>query len=478
MSLSSALSIAQHALAATSRQTAIVSRNIANAGDSDYNRRIALLTSEAPGSSADQTRRAADDVLFRQNLSAAAAAAGHGTISEAMERLGLTVNGADNASTPAVMLGKLSQALQTFSATPSNRTLGANAVSAASDLARTLNAGAEAVGAFRTQTDGAIGSAVNDLKSLLQSFGEANNQVVNATRTGRDASDALDARDATLKKIAAILPVSVSTRADNDMVLSTDDGATLFETVPRSVSFTPSNVLTANSKGAAVLVDGVPVSGSADAGGKLGGLLYLRDEVGTTVSRQLDEVARGLVVAFAETGNSVSAKAGLFTWSGGPALPPAGTDGLAGTIKVNAAFDPAGGGNPVLLRDGGANGAAYVANTSGSPSYAAQLIAFGDRLDQPIALDPKAGLGASGSVTEASAGSVGWFEAVRKTASDKAETAGALAARTGEALSNKVGVNVDTEYSLLLDLEHTYQASARLMKAVDEMMSTLLSALN
>jgi flagellar hook-associated protein 1 len=31
---------------------------------------------------------------------------------------------------------------------------------------------------------------------------------------------------------------------------------------------------------------------------------------------------------------------------------------------------------------------------------------------------------------------------------------------------------------LLLDLEHSYQASARLLKAVDEMLATLLSAVN
>ena len=48
--------------------------------------------------------------------------------------------------------------------------------------------------------------------------------------------------------------------------------------------------------------------------------------------------------------------------------------------------------------------------------------------------------------------------------------------RTAEALSNATGVNVDMEMSLLLDLEHTYAASARLIKAVDDMLSSLLLA--
>ena len=48
--------------------------------------------------------------------------------------------------------------------------------------------------------------------------------------------------------------------------------------------------------------------------------------------------------------------------------------------------------------------------------------------------------------------------------------------RTAEALSNDTGVNVDQEMSLLLDLEHSYQASARLIKAVDDMLAALLDA--
>ena len=59
---------------------------------------------------------------------------------------------------------------------------------------------------------------------------------------------------------------------------------------------------------------------------------------------------------------------------------------------------------------------------------------------------------------------------MRQQASAAAEAKEALATRTAEALSNETGVNVDMEMSLLLDLEHTYQASARMMKTVDEML--------
>ncbi len=157
---------------------------------------------------------------------------------------------------------------------------------------------------------------------------------------------------------------------------------------------------------------------------------------------------------------------GLFTWSGAPGMPAAGTlvNGLAGSIRLNAAIDSAQGGNPALLRDGGANGAAYVANTSGGvllfrpadrlwrphrradgvrPGRRHQRLGKPERLFQPM---PSAG---------------------SRAPARRVHRAGIQARRwrcaRAEALSNDTGVNVDTEMSLLLDLEHSYEASARLI---------------
>ncbi|MDX8432924.1 flagellar hook-associated protein FlgK [Mesorhizobium sp. M4B.F.Ca.ET.215.01.1.1] len=475
MSLTSALSIAQSALLTTSKQTSIVSRNVADASNSDYARRTAVVTSTAPGARSVVIQRAASDLLFRQNLSALSAWSGQSALYSGMDQLELAVNGVDNASSPSTAIANLQQALQLYATTPSNQNLGASVIDAARDVVRSLNDGTQAIQDFRTQTDGQIATAVDDLNKLLSQFQDANKAVISGTRSGTDVSDALDQRDAILKKIAEYVPVSTFTRGDNDMVITTTDGTTLFETVPRSVTFTPSSGYTAGIPGNTISIDNVPLSagsgGNTSAVGKLAGLITLRDGVAATMQSQLDETARGLITAFAETSSSQPDAAGLFTWSGAPAIPAAGTlvDGLAGSISVNAAMTPA------LLRDGGANGAAYVLNTSGS-SYANLLIAYGDRLDQPMAFDAAAGITATSSVADYAANSIGWFEGVRQQASTTADAKEALATRTAEALSNDTGVNVDQEMSLLLDLEHTYQASARMMKTVDDMLDALMNA--
>lgn len=480
MSLTSALSIAQSALLTTSRQTGTVSRNVAEASNPDYTRRTAVAVSTSPGSRAIVIQRATNELLFRHNLSALASSSGQQALYSGMERLGLSVNGVENAASASTAIGKLQEALQLYATSPSNRTLADSAVDAARQVVRSLNEGTASIQAFRTETDGQIAEAVSHLNSLLTEFKDANSAIVSGMQGGRDVSDPLDKRDALLKQISELVPISSFTRGQGDMVLTTADGATLFETVPREVTFSASSGYAAGVDGNALFIDGTPMPAGGQASGKLAGLVQLRDNVASTLQSQLDEIARGLIGAFAETdpsGGALPDAPGLFTWPGAPAM-PGGTlvDGLAGSIRVNAAMDSALGGNPNLLRDGGANGAGYVVNAGGGASYSKLLIAYSERLDRPMIFDPSAGMAVDTSVSSYSASSIGWFEALRQQTSRMAETKQALAMRTTEALSNATGVNVDAEMSLLLDLEHSYEASARLIKAVDEMMATLLAA--
>ena len=477
MSLTTALNIAQSSLLATSRQTSVVSRNIADAEDPDYAHRAAMLVSTAPGARTVVIQRAVNDQLFRQNLSALSAWSGQRTLADGLDRLELAVNGPDNTSSASTAIAALQNALQTYATSPSNRSLGDSVIEATRQVVASLNGGTQALQDFRTQADGEIAGAVTQLNTLLARFEDVNRAVVSGTRAGTDVSDALDQRDTLLKKIAEYVPVSTFTRGGNDMVVTTADGTMLFETVPRTVSFSPSSGYMAGVAGNTVYIDNVPLSAgpadSAEATGKLAGMLQLRDGVAVTMQAQLDEIARGLVPAFVE--GAPPSAAGLFTWPGAPAVPAAGTlvNGLAGRISVNQAVAN----DPTLLRDGGINGAAYVVNTAGA-SYSRLLIAYGDRLNQPMAFAPSAGIAVNSSVTSYSANAIGWLEAVRQRASTAADNKEALATRTAEALSNATGVNVDAELSLLLDLEHTYQASARILNSVGKMLDTLLEAVN
>ena len=118
-----------------------------------------------------------------------------------------------------------------------------------------------------------------------------------------------------------------------------------------------------------------------------------------------------------------------------------------------------------------------IQNPSVDASYAELLIAYGDRIDATMTFDPATGIDASFQPQHLRHQRHRLVRGHAQAGLPSAtETKEALAVRTAEALSNETGVNVDMEMSLLLDLEHAYQASARLIKAVDEMLSALLAA--
>jgi flagellar hook-associated protein 1 FlgK len=489
MSLTTALNIAQSALFNTTRQTTVVSQNISNSGNPDYARRSATIVSTAPGATVVNIQRTTDDVLFRSNMKALSSYEGQNTLLNGMQNLGLAVNGVDNADSAASALGDFQQALNLYSATPSNTSLGENTVESARQLVRNLNDGTNAIQSFRTDMDNQISQAVADLNNLLNSFDQANRTIVAGNQTGADVSDAEDQRDGLLKQISQYVSISAIKRDNGDMMLVTSDGATLYETVPRTVTFDPVAGYDATTTGNAIKVDGVPLSagtgGNTSASGRLAAMVQLRDSTATTMQSQLDEIARGLINAFAETDPSdpiatAGKTPGLFTWDGAPAMPTDGTldPGLAGRIKSNPAMDSTVGGSASVLRDGGGGGAGYVANPGGNASFSDLLIRYSQNLDKPIAFDPAAGAGSNASLMTYSTNAISSFEAARKDASDAADNKNALMTRTAQALSNSTGVNIDEEMSMLLDLEHSYQASARMISTVDNMLSALMNAIH
>jgi flagellar hook-associated protein 1 len=472
MSLTAALGTAQNALLNTSRHTSVVAKNISNAHDPNYSRRIASTVTMVPGARVVSVTRLADEALFRQNLSALSAFTGQNILMGGMDRLTMSVHGPDSATSPATMIGKLQEALQLYSSSPSNRNLAEAAVEAARSVVASLNKGTREVQAIRADMDRQIATAVGELNTLLANFEKVNTEIVNGTRSGRDVSDALDQRDMLLKQISEHVSISTIRRGDNDMVLMTGDGATLFETVPRAVTFDPTLQYLPGMVGNPIRVDGVPViagsGGNTSASGKIAAMMQLRDDVAVTMQAQLDETARGLIHSFSEAPGI----AGLFE---APNLGfPGGTliDGLAGDMRVNPAYNSHVGGDPHALRDG----ATINFNPDGAASFSDQLLAYMDALEQPMVFDPAAGLSGDTTVVAFSANAIGWLEAGRQAAFGATENKGALLMRTEAALSNATGVNIDQEMTMMLDLEHSYAASARMLQAVNDMLASLLNA--
>jgi flagellar hook-associated protein 1 FlgK len=487
MGLSLALNTARSSLQASSAQMSVISRNTAGASDPNYSRKIAALVT-GDGAARVTVRRASDTALFFKMLSTTSSAATQQAVLEGYDRLTYTVGDTSLGQSAAAKLGALNAALSQYANKPDDVNLGRAVVDRGNELATTLNESTAIVQTAREEADAAIAESVGRINDLLGQFDVANRTVVKGTAAGVDISDALDARDKILAQLSEEMGITVSTRENNDMAIYTDSGVPLFEKTPRSVTFAPTNAFSAGTVGNAVYVDGVQVTGGGAMplhSGRLVGLVSIRDEVTVTYQGQLDAIAAGLIDAFAEVDQSPPPVggdvAGLFTYSGGPGLPSgAALVGLAGQIKTNPLIDPAKGGNLDFLRDGGTYGDPdYVYNpggAGGNAAFAERLFGIADRLSADRAFDPSLGLGAPASLQAFSTFSAGWLEEGRKTASIDVGYRVTLLGHASEALSNATGVNMDDETALMLQIEKSYSASAKLLSVIDEMLRTLLNA--
>jgi flagellar hook-associated protein 1 FlgK len=491
MGLSLALNTARSSLQASSTQTAVISRNNAGATDATYSRKIASLVT-ADGGVRISVRRASDTALFYKMLSTTSNAAGQQAILEGFDKLKYTVGDTSLDQSAAARIGALNAALSQYANKPDDANLGRAVVDRASELATMLNEGATIVQSARKDADTKIAESVSRVNDLLGQFETANRAVVRGTAAGIDISDALDTRDKILTQISEEMGITVSTRENNDMAIYTDSGVTLFEKTPRSVTFSPTNTFTAGAVGTAVYVDGVQITGEGPMpihSGRLVGLVEVRDEIAVTYQGQLDAIAAGLIDAFAEVDQSsppVGPKlAGLLTYSG-PGAPgmPSGSDlvGLAGMITTNALIDPAKGGKLDYLRDGGTYGNPdYVYNPGGlggNSAFADRLNGIAANMGADRTFDPDLGLGAPASLQAFSTFSAGWLESGRKAASSEVDYRITLLGHASEALSNATGVNMDDETALMLQVEKSYSASAKLLSVIDEMLRTLLNAVS
>lgn len=491
MSLSSALNVAQSSLTATSTQTSVLSRNVAGADDPNYNRKFGtVITTYGGAVKVASIGRAMDSVLFAAKLGATATTSGQQAIVDALEQLEATVNDPELDQSLAAKLGDLTNALQQYGVTPDDPLLAQNVLTKATELARALNEASETVRTVRQQADADMRLGVERVNNLLAEFEVANRAIVKGSQSGADITDQLDTRDRILSQLSEEMGISVATRPNNDMVIYTDGGVTLFETVPRTVSLAPSFALGAGTSGNAVYVDGVPVTGPGAImplkSGQIYGSAIVRDEITVTYQSQLDEIARGLIEVFAESDQTAVGpdQAGLFTYgpAPGPATIPASgvmVAGLASTIRVNANADPSQGGDLDRLRDGGISDPLdpnYNYNSSGAAGFPDRIQGILTELGTGRSFDPVTGADPTDTLVGFAGSSVGWLEAQRQTSTQTLGYETALLQRTTAALSNVTGVDINEEMTLMMELERSFNASSTLISTIDRMLEALLAA--
>jgi flagellar hook-associated protein 1 len=491
MGLMSALNTAVSSLTANSAKAQVVSRNVANASTPFASRKTAYTVSmEGGGVTLSQVSRVTNDALMDRVLTSTSSSAAQKAIVDGLDSLNATIGDPKDEQSPAALAGKLADALQTYSTSPTDTGAGMAVSSAAGSLASALNSATDAVTKVRTDAEEAMQASVSQVNSLLSQFDTVNREIVSGSIAGTDITDSLDQRDQILASLSEEMGVKTMPQARNGLSLYTDSGVKLYDIQDNppnhTVSFAPNRALgPSTAEGNPVLVDSVAITGGAAsmplASGKLAGLVQLRDKVSTTYQGQLDETARGLMTAFAET-NPVGGggdQLGLFTYTDpttgadAVAMPTAGSlpNGFAGKIKVSSDVQA----DSTKIR----NGISYAySNGSGHLQDLVDQVQAQQTFVPPEQTGPAgySGTPVTMGVLNYASTSASWLSQTRSTASSQYTFNDTVLQRATSALSQETGINIDTETTNMLELQRGYEASSKIISTIDAMFTSLLQA--
>jgi flagellar hook-associated protein 1 FlgK len=503
MGLNAALSIATGSLANVTSQLALVSHNVANADTPGYVSETATQTSETEagiglgvvsGPVTREINTALQAQAFQQNSSVAGLLTTQTALQAIDQVQGTPGQGGDIAS----QLGVLQDQFSTLLNDPSNQTQQAAVVSGASTLATTINALSNTYTTQRQSAQNSIVSEVGTINTALSTISQLNAQIVTLQSGGQSTADLQNQRDAAVQRLGQVVDVQTLVQASGNMLITTAGGLALpADGTPDPLTTAGANVLPGTTYPGGgippITVDGVDVT-SQLTGGELGANIALRDTTLPTYQAELDEFSQNLASRFSTQGLTLFSDPQGNVPAGGGVPVQSGYVGFAGIIQVNPAVQA----DPSLVRDGTnastPPAAPFTPNPPGGPAGFSALIdnvltyAFGpDAQDGvPQSASNTTGLGASGTLdapyaTPATLGNEA-TDLVAAQAQDSANTTSQLTTEQAvqttlnNTLSSSSGVDMDTEMSLMIQLQNDYGVNAKIIAAVQSMFTQLIGA--
>lgn len=291
----------------------------------------------------------------------------------------------DKELSVAAELGRLKDAFAALTDSPQDTFLRSTVLTQAQDTALKINNFSDLINTLRNDTQSEIGLTVDRINQILVQISEANQNIRFNLNMGRSAALLQDERDSAIKELSGLIDISFFSRGDGVMVIQTSEGVELASDQYEQLSFdsTPLSATTFYPDSAAGVYVDDPITNplavditARSPGGKLGGLITLRDTTFPKQMAQLDEMAHKLALRMEAQGlklfSDASGNIPLDTPPDPSAGPPATAVeyvGFAGEIQVN----PAVVNDPSLIQQGTYG----VTIPAGSDEVLRRVIQFG-----------------------------------------------------------------------------------------------------
>jgi flagellar hook-associated protein 1 FlgK len=462
MSIGSILNSARQGMRAQQTAVQIASNNIANAQTVGYSRQRVDLQAALPtrfsfgtvGTGVEITgiSRSRDTLLDMAYRSDSQAATYASTRSSTLTQVQNVFNEPSDTGLSA-SLDAFWSAWSDLANDPTNTSAKSMVRQAGNTVASTLNRFASQLDQIDQFNREGMNADVNSANKIARSIADLNTRIISAETGNQTANDLRDQRDVLLDTLSDLVGGQVVEHADGAvayyvggrMLIDHDD----VKPMTMNDNYPPTVTMPQNAS---------PISG-------IGGSLGARLEVSTTdvplMLSKLDGIAAGLIQqvnAIHSTGTTysgnppVGAAAGNFFDATTPAT--ARAIRLDATMTSGSAVAAAGPGNP-----GPGNNAVAAALTalrstavSLTDSTGTTTATFGDFFNE----------------------TVGTVATAVKDASDEATVQQTLASNSETRRQAVSGVSTDEELISVIEHQHAYQAAARLVTVVDEMMATLV----
>lgn len=348
----SSLDAALSGLRVSQQQIAVISNNVSNVNTPGFTRKILPQNSQAINGvtvgvlGGTITRNV--DLNLERDLWTQVSAVGSFEVRDAyLSRIESFHGNPDAELSVAAEISRLRDSFSALTDTPEDAFLLSETVNRATLAAQKINDLGNLIMTTRNDAQNELGDTVERVNQLLVQIAELNDNIQDNQNIGRSTAVVEDKRDEAIKELAGLIDISFFQRGDGVLVVQSRQGVELANTTAKKIAFNPLPLGTSSYYPQSVAglyvversFNGDPTLSNtainiteSDLGGKLGGLLDLRDVDLPRQLAQIDEMAHKLAMRFDAQGLR------LFTDSSGNIPPDTPPDPNAGPPATPVAY--------------------------------------------------------------------------------------------------------------------------------------------
>lgn len=302
--LGSALRTASSGLIANQRAMDAVANNVANVNTPGYSRKVVHFESRtyngaSAGVDLGPLMRTIDDGLIKNIRSERGTLGALSAQTDYLSRIGDLFGSPESNTSLSHRLAEFDGAIRSLALAPHDLLGQREVVRRAGDITLALGHSTKTIQTLRADADAAISQTVGEINGLVDRLADLTATIVRDTAVGRETGDAEDQRDRAIDRLAELIDIRVFARGNGDVAILTSDGRAMLDGAAAPMSHDGVTVVDATSSYAAGNFGAITIGSGATArditeevrGGKLAGLVELRDEILPDLQSTLDTLA-------------------------------------------------------------------------------------------------------------------------------------------------------------------------------------------